>query len=346
MVRVCVIPGDGVGPEVMGYCLEILQVMDLGFEFVHTDAGLQCHKEHGVYLHPEALTIIKDSAACLFGAVTRPPPERNYISPLRTLRRELELYANVRPIRTRRKGMSPRPLDLVLIRENSEGLYTQRERAEDEDTIITERVITRLGCERIIKFAFDYAISNDRKRVSCVHKANVLRKSDGMFREIFYFQAYNFASRRYGLEVDDYLVDAAALNLVRSPEKFDVMVTLNLYGDILGGEAGGLIGGPGVSPAANIGDRYAVFEPTHGSSPGLAGKDVMNPSAMILSACMMLKYLGKIKEADLLSETLDQLFERNVCTIDIGGSYGTKDFTHEFLQELERLTSSTTNAFK
>lgn len=327
-MKICVIPGDGIGVEVMRSCLDVLKMLHCGFDFVFADAGLECCRKHGVYLPEDTVEKIKTCSATLFGAVTT-DYSADYKSPVLTLRKNLDLYANVRMIKSLHSRCM-KNMDIVIIRENTEGIYVQRERGKNR--VIAENVVSKKGSEKIIEFAFKYAKINKRKRVTCVHKANVLRKSDGMFRRIFYEIADG-----YDIDADDCLVDACAMHLIKNPEKFDVIVTMNLYGDILSDEASALVGGLGFVPGANIGEDYAVFEPAHGSAPDIAGKGIANPTAMIMSGGMMLEYLGMNKEGNIIEKALRNVFEKGVFTPDVDGKHGTKRFTKEVIKEIKHL---------
>jgi isopropylmalate/isohomocitrate dehydrogenase-like protein len=325
-MKVCVIPGDGIGREVMEACLKVLESLQLDLDFIHAEAGLECFKRKGSFLPEETIEAVKDSDSCLLGAVASPRKLEEYESPLIALRRELELFANVRPFRCLHGGCL-RDLDIIMIRENTEGMYSGIERVE-EDKVITERVVSKGACERIVKFAFEYALENGRQKVSCLHKVNVL-KSDRLFRKVFYD-----VGESYDLEKDDCYVDAAALHLIKAPELFDTIVTLNLYGDILSDEIAGLVGGLGFAPSGNIGERYSIFEPVHGSAPDIAGKGIANPTAMILSSAMMLSHLG-YGEGDLIVKAIEKAYSNGAHTIDVGGRFSTQKFTDEVIKRLK-----------
>lgn len=327
-MKICVIPGDGIGVEVMESCLDVLRAVTHNFDFIFADAGMECYRKHGTYLPEETVEKIKTCSATLFGAVTT-DYSADYKSPVLSLRKKFELYANVRIIKSLHSRCM-KNMDLVIVRENTEGFYVQRERGKNR--VIAENVVSKKGCERIVKFAFEYAEINKRKRITCVHKANVLRKSDGMFRRIFYEIA-----DEYDLDAVDCLVDTCAMHLIKNPEKFDVIVTLNLYGDILSGEASALVGGLGFVPGANIGEDYAIFEPAHGSAPDIAGKGIANPTAMIMSGGMMLRYLGMNREGDIIEKALRNVFEKCIFTQDVDGKHGTKKFTKEVIKEIKQL---------
>jgi homoisocitrate dehydrogenase len=329
--RVLVVPGDGIGPEVVPAAVAVLQATGLPLEFTSGEAGWACFERYGASLPDETLGAARAADAILFGAVSSPShPVPGYRSPIVTLRRALDLYANIRPVRTEGRGLrteelisqssvlSPHNLvDLVVVRENTEGLYAGRERVEDGgDTAIAERVITRRASERIVRAAFELARSRgigDRDwglagsetspnpqlptpnpRVTIVHKANVLRETCGLFRTA----ALGVAAGYPDVIVDELLVDTAALQLVQRPERFDVIVTTNLFGDILSDVASYWGGGLGLASSANIGDRQALFEPVHGSAPDIAGRGVANPLAAIGCATLLLEYLGRPPTTD------------------------------------------------
>ncbi len=339
MPKVCVIPGDGVGPEVVGSALEVLHNLDVQFDFESAIVGTQSFEKYGVYITKEALTLATESDAILFGALTT-PRRRDYVSPLLLMRWNLDLYANVRPAYCLNKEFCLAPLDIVIVRENTEGMYGAEEEELENNVVVTKRTISEYACQRIIDFAFKYANDHNRKKVSCVHKANVLRTSDEMFKKLFYGTAVNFAFYNK-IRSDDVLVDTAAMYLAKEPEYFDVIVTLNLYGDILSDEAAGLIGGLGFAPSANIGKDHALFEPVHGSAPDIAGKDAANPTGMILSAAMMLDHLDKPHSAHIIRESLKHMFQdKNNWTKDIEGPCGTKEFTQRLIKIMDEKSAN------
>jgi len=315
----------------MNSCLAVLDALALDFEYARADAGLACFKKRGEYIPDETVDAARSADACLMGAIQTPvPAPKDYKSPVLALRKELDLFANLRPFR--RWTPAPpdaKPMDIILVRENTEDVYGCKE-YERGGAVISERIISRKGCERIVGFAFDYAARHRRKKITCVHKANVLKMSDGMFREIF----YSLATRPSYLATDEH-VDAAAMRLIMNPERYDMIVTLNLYGDILSDEIAGLVGGLGFAPSANIGERNAIFEPVHGSAPDIAGKGVANPIAMILSGCMMLRHLGYDKQAAEAESAIEKLLKEGKGTPDCGGKLGTKEFTAEIVRELK-----------
>ncbi|WP_456327227.1 3-isopropylmalate dehydrogenase [Archaeoglobus sp.] len=322
MKKIVVIPGDGIGKEVIPATLHILQGLNLPFEYVYAEAGDECFEKYGTPLPEETLELCKESDAILFGAVGETAADV-----IVKLRQELDLFANVRPAKSM-KGVKClySNVDLVVVRENTECLYKGYE-FDVGDNAVAMRVITRRGCERIVKFAFEFAKREGRKRVTALHKANVLKKTCGLFKQVFYEIAKN-----YEIEANDYYIDAGCLYLVTKPWIFDVIVTTNLFGDIVSDLTAGLVGGLGLAPSANIGDRYALFEPVHGSAPDIAGKGIANPSATILSACMMLRHLGFGEVAEKIEKALEKVIAEGKTTPDLGGNLKTMEFADEVLK--------------
>lgn len=328
MYRLTLIPGDGIGPEVTQALLHIFEAIKIEFDFTLGCAGEACFKDTGTTIPEETIAMAKKSDATLFGAVTTVPGRKSAII---TLRKELDLYANVRPIKSY-PGVNSifNDIDMVIVRENSEGLYSGIEEYTSEGATAT-RVVTRAASERICSFAFNYAKKNGRKSVTGIHKANVLKKTDGIFREAFLKVAENFPE----IESNEKYVDAAAMFLLTRPHDFDVIVTTNLFGDILSDEGAGLVGGLGVAPSANIGDNNALFEPVHGSAPDIAGLGISNPSAMILSGVMMLHYFNETEEAEKLENALLKvLSDGRVLTPDLGGKSKTMEMAHEIRSKI------------
>jgi len=321
MYKIAVIPGDGIGKEVMEATLHILEASDIEFEYIFADAGDEYAEKTGIPLPRETVDIVKQSQACLFGAAGESAADV-----IVKLRRELDLYVNLRPVKSYpgTKCLFD-DVDFVIVRENTEGLYSGiEEYTEDGATAV--RVITNKASERISRFAFEYAKKTGRKKVTAVHKANVLKKTDGIFRDNFYKVAEEFSD----LESDDKYVDATAMFFLTKPYMFDVIVTTNLFGDILSDEGAGLVGGLGLIPSANIGENHGLFEPVHGSAPRMAGKGIANPSAMVLSAVLMLDYLDENEEARKLEKALiTVLSEGKVVTKDLGGSANTMEMAEE-----------------
>ncbi|WP_456434623.1 isocitrate/isopropylmalate dehydrogenase family protein [Methanopyrus sp.] len=316
---VVVIPGDGIGPEVIDAALKVVRaVLGDELEIVEEQAGYSLWKKRGITIEDETVERCREADAVLFGACTTPEdPEAE--SPIVTLRKELELYANVRPARS---WPVPRPVDtefdLVIVRENTEGLYTGCECEVHDSVTVALRKISEEGTCRVAEIACDLAEERSG-RVTIVHKANVLKLTCGTFKRV----AAETVERR-GLEWDDEYVDAAAYKLVREPNRFDVILTSNLFGDILSDLAAGLMGSLGLAPSANLGDDAALFESVHGSAPDIAGKGIANPVAAILSAAMMLDYLGYGEEARAIERAVEEVLHEGVRTPDLGGSETTE----------------------
>jgi homoisocitrate dehydrogenase len=275
------------------------------------------------------------SDAVLFGATSSPSMVvPGYRSPILALRRELDLYANLRPVFSLPGAFSQPGIDLLIVRENTEGLYSGHEHREG-DTAIAERVITRQGSERIIRAACEQAIQRAKTRdkspvLTIVHKANVLKLTDGLFREC----ALKVTAEFPGIMINELLVDAAAMKLVKAPQSFDVLVTTNLFGDILSDEASALVGGLGVAPSANTGVGTPVFEPVHGSAPDIAGKGIANPVGALLSSALMLEFLLEPGAADNLRKAVLDTLASGLCTVDLGGTASTAQFSQEVVSRL------------
>ncbi|MCL2157126.1 MAG: isocitrate/isopropylmalate family dehydrogenase [Methanobrevibacter sp.] len=329
MYKIAVIPGDGIGKEVMEATLHVLNRLNLNFEYNFADAGDEYAEIHGEPLAQETIDLVKNSDACLFGAAGETAADV-----IIRLRQEMDFFANLRPVKTL-PGTNALfdNLDFMIVRENTEGLYIGQEKYTDEGAI-AKRVITRAASERICKYAFEYAKDNNRKKVTGVHKANVLKKTDGLFKEVFYEVAKEY--EKYGIEAEDFYVDATAMYFLTKPQTFDVIVTTNLFGDILSDEGAGLVGSLGLIPSANIGEKGGLFEPIHGSAPYLAGKGLANPTAMLLSAVMMLNYLGEKEYADILDEAiLEVLTEQKYLTKDLGGTSSTMEMAEAIAKKIK-----------
>ena len=323
------IPGDGIGPEVTEATLRILEAVGAPFEWDRQIAGMAGVDKCNDPLPKETLDSIRRTHLALKGPLTT-PVGGGYRSSNVRLREEFNLYANLRPARTLVPGGRYEDIDLVLVRENLEGLYVGFEHyipiGDDPHAVaVASGVNTRAGAQRVCEFAYDYAVKNGRKKVTLVHKANVLKALTGLFLE-----AGREVARRYEgrVQCDDRIIDACAMQLVMNPWQFDVIVTTNLFGDILSDLNAGLVGGLGMAPAGNIGVNAAIFEAVHGSAPDIAGKDMANPLALLLSAAMMLDHVGHRDKATRIRKAVDQVLrEDNVRTGDLGGKAGTKEFT-------------------
>lgn len=316
--KVAVVPGDGIGPEVVESVLSVLDAAGAQFEKIPVEVGFGRWKRTGQALSEDDLSLIKECDCVLFGAITT-PPDPNYRSVLLRLRHELDLYANIRPF-------SSRGLDFIIVRENTEGLYSGLEEVGEEESR-TLRVITRRGSERIAEKACDLAAG--RRKLTIVHKSNVL-KSDLLFLE-----TCRAVAARRGVPFEDMLVDTAAYNLVIRPQQFDVLVTTNLFGDILSDEAAGIVGSLGLCAGANVGYRYALFEPIHGSAPDIAGKGIANPVGAIRSAAMMMKWLGYPEMAKRIDDAVLQYLQSGMMTQDLGGSCNTTEVTEAVIKCLK-----------
>ena len=315
--RVALVKGDGVGPEVIDGALVVLEAAGADLEFVPLELGYGRWKRTGKAMAEEDLDLIRTFHCVLFGAITT-PPDPDYRSVLLALRKGLDLYANIRPF-------SAPGIDFVIVRENTEGMYSGVEKLDEEEAT-TLRVITLRGSLRIAERAC--AIASKREKLTIVHKSNVL-KSDTLFLRICRETAH-----RWDVSFEDMLVDAAAYNLVINPKRFDVIVTTNLFGDILSDEAAGVVGGLGLCPSANLGERYALFEPIHGSAPDIAGRGIANPIGAIRSAAMMLEWFGEASKARMIEEAVEWALAEGVKTPDLGGSSSTKEVAEAIAKRL------------
>jgi homoisocitrate dehydrogenase len=329
--RICLLPGDGIGPAVIDCAEQVLQALPLDLELVRAEIGFGAYEKLGTPLPESTLEEIQNSAATLFGAVTTPPLIAGYFSPVVRMRQSLDLYANLRPTRSLPHASSRPNIDFIIVRENTEGLYSGIERLEDDgNRAITERVITRKGSERIIRKAFELARQANRKSVHVVHKANVLRQTCGLFRSV----ALEIAKEYPDIVMYEMLVDTCAMEIVRAPEQFEIIVTTNLFGDILSDEACMFVGGLGVAASANIGINTAIFEPVHGSAPTLVGTSKANPVATFLAAAMMLDYLHETDSAKRLRNAVNACIASNESTPDLGGNLTTSQVTERVIFHL------------
>jgi isocitrate dehydrogenase (NAD+) len=329
------IPGDGIGPEVADATLEVLQAVGAPFEWETHKAGMAGVAACGDPLPPETLASIRKTRLALKGPLTT-PVGGGYRSSNVRLREEFQLYANLRPARTLVPGRYEK-IDIVLVRENLEGLYVGFEHyvpiGDDPHAVaVASGVNTRAGSSRVCEFAFDYAVKNNRKKVTLVHKANVLKALTGLFLEAGRDVARKYEGR---IAVDDRIIDACAMQLVMNPWQFDVIVTTNLFGDILSDLNAGLVGGLGMAPAGNIGTDAAIFEAVHGSAPDIAGKGLANPLALMLSAAMMLDHVGHQDKAKRIRDAIDHvLCVQQLRTGDLGGKASTRQFTRAIVERL------------
>ncbi len=333
--HVVLVPGDGIGPEISAATRRVLDapgVLDVGIDWEVLEAGEKVAERYGTLLPKYVLDAIAKSGVALKGPITT-PVGKGYPSANVQLRKTLDLYANLRPV-SRLPGIETPfpPVDLILVRENTEDLYSGIEHVIAPGVVESIKVITRKASERIARFAFEYAVKHGRKLVTAVHKADVMKKSDGLFLDSIRGVAKNFPRIRY----EEMLVDRACMFLVSDPTRFDVLLMANLFGDILSDLCAGLVGGLGVCPGANIGEKGAVFEPVHGSAPDIAGKNLANPTAMLLSAALMLDYLGEPQGAQRIRKAINKVLAgpKDRLTGDLGGKAGTMEFAETVAKAL------------
>ena len=337
LIPATLIPGDGIGPEIMDAVLAVLDAVDAPFDWDRQVGGLSGIESSGDPLPKATLDSIRRTRLALKGPLTT-PVGGGFRSVNVRMREEFGLYANVRPVRTMIPGARYEDIDIVLIRENIEGLYVAFEHfiaiGDDPRAVaISQGVNTRVECMRITRYAFEYALKHGRKRVTIVHKANVLKALTGLFLECGQIVAQEFQGR---IESDDRIVDACAMQLVMNPWQFDVIVTTNLFGDILSDQLAGLVGGLGMAPGANIGPDAAIFEAVHGSAPDIAGKGLANPLALLLAACLMLEHVGHFDSAARIRKAmLVSLNDDGVRTADLGGKASTSDFAKGIIRRLQ-----------
>lgn len=330
MRTITLINGDGIGPEISDAVVKIIAASGLKIDWDIQTAGADVIEAEGTPLPKRVLDSIKKNKIALKAPVTT-PIGKGFRSVNVQLRKELDLYANLRPcknlpnVKTRFDNV-----DIVVVRENTEDLYAGIERQVDCDTAESIKIITRKASERISKFAFDYAVNNGRKEVTCVTKANIMKLSDGLFLECF----RNVAKDYPQIKTREILVDNLCMQLVQNPEQFDILVLPNLYGDIVSDLCAGLIGGLGVAQGANIGIDCAVFEPVHGSAPDIKGQNKANPTALLLSAVEMLKYIGEHSYAEKIEKALFNTLKSGICTADLGGRASTSEFADAVIKNL------------
>ena len=321
---VTLIPGDGIGPELAEATRGVLESTGIGFDWDVQEAGEATIATEGTPLPDRVVESIRRNGVAIKGPITTPVGS-GFRSVNVGLRQALELYANVRPARTM-KGVETRyeDVDLIIVRENTEDLYAGIEHRVGPDAAESIKIITRAASQRIARYAFEYAVKNGRRKVTAVHKANIMKLSDGLFLESCGQIAAEYAGR---VEYEDRIVDNMCMQLVQKPELYDVLVLPNLYGDIVSDLAAGLVGGLGVAPGANIGEKSAVFEPVHGSAPKYAGQNKANPTALILSGALMLRHLGELAAADAVESAVRAVIAAGeTVTYDLGGSAGTREF--------------------
>ncbi|WP_375057689.1 isocitrate dehydrogenase [Zobellella sp. DQSA1] len=330
---ITVIPGDGIGPSIIDAALQILDHAGCNFHYDYADAGLMALEKHGELLPQATLDLITKNKITLKGPLTT-PVGGGFTSINVSLRKLFNLYANVRPV-VSFEGTKSRfeNIDIITIRENTEGMYSGagQKRSEDNASAEAMSIITREGAERIVVFAYELARNEGRKKVTIVHKANILKSTSGLFLDV----ARDVAKRYEDIETNEMIVDAACMNLVMYPERFDVIVTTNLFGDILSDLCAGLVGGLGMAPGANIGKDVAIFEAVHGSAPDIAGQNIANPCSVILASIQMLEHLGMQDKARQIREAVRKtIAEGKTVTRDLGGNASTTEFTQAIIANL------------
>lgn len=330
MTDVTLIPGDGIGPEITAAAVRVLEATGLAWNWDEQIGGMAAVAATGDPLPEATLESIRRTRLALKGPLTT-PVGGGFRSINVALRKEFELYANLRPAKTIVPGGRFDDVDIVLVRENLEGLYIGQEQWVEVDGDPHGRaesvaVVTRVGAERVVRYAFEYALSHGRKKVTLVHKANILKNTSGLFLEVGREVAKRYEGR---VECNDLIIDNCAMQLVMYPEKFDMIVTTNLFGDILSDEISGLVGGLGLAPGGNIGNHAAIFEAVHGSAPDIAGQGIANPSALILAGAMMCDHIGEAGAADRIRRAVvATIVADRVRTADLGGSASTEEFGH------------------
>jgi isocitrate dehydrogenase (NAD+) len=331
MYRITLIPGDGTGPELTRAMRKVAEATGVEIEWQVVEAGEKIMEKYGTPLPDEVLDSIRETKVAIKGPVTT-PVGTGFRSVNVALRKALGLYACVRPCFTLPGVKSPyEDIDLIVVRENTEDLYAGIERMVSEEIAESVKRITRKASLRISRFAFEYALKEERKKVTAVHKANIMKYSDGLFLKC----AKEVALEYSDIEFEDRIVDNMCMQLVMKPGLYDVLLCPNLYGDILSDLCAGLVGGLGVAPGANIGDEYAVFEPVHGSAPKYTGKNRVNPTAIILSFWMMLKYLGEVQASEkVLQAVREVIAEGETVTYDLGGSAGTQEMAEAIARKV------------
>ena len=330
-MKAVLIPGDGIGREIAESVRAVSAALNTGIEWQECEAGAEYAEVSGELIAPGTLDAIEACGWALKGP-TATPIGKGFRSINVQLRQRFATYANLRPVHTL-PGVPTRfeNVDLVIVRENTEDLYKGIEYMLTDDIANGVKLITRPACEKICRFAFDYARKNGRKKVTAVHKANIMKLTDGLFLRTFRKVAEDYPD----IEANDCIIDALCMKLVQHPEQFDVLVAPNLYGDIISDLCAGLVGGLGFAPSANIGDKTRIYEAVHGSAPDIAGQDKANPSAILMAFAMMLNDLGMTDKADKLNAAIQaQVAEGKVITADIGGTAGTKEFTQAVIARL------------
>lgn len=330
--KITLIPGDGIGPEIVAATVRVIEATGVDIEWETQILGAQAQEKFGTTLPEATIESIKLSKVALKGPQMT-PIGKGFTSVNVGLRKALDLYANVRPVKALPNVPCRYPeLDLVIVRENTEDLYAGLEHIVVPGVVESLKIITEKASTRIARYAFEYAAANGRKKVTAVHKANIMKLSDGLFLECF----YNVAKEFPDIEADDKIIDNCCMQLVMRPEQFDVMVLENLYGDIVSDLCAGLIGGLGLAPGANIGELGAVFEAVHGSAPDIAGQGIANPTALMLSAVQMLHHIGEKAAADRMNDAMLAVFaDGKFLTRDLGGTAKTNEFARAIEEKIK-----------
>jgi isocitrate dehydrogenase (NAD+) len=331
--NITLIPGDGIGPEIVAATVRTIEATGVEIEWETHIIGAQALEKYGTTIPDATIESIKRNRVALKGPLTT-PVGKGFTSVNVGLRKVLDLYANVRPVKALPNIPCRYPeLDLVIVRENTEDLYAGLEHVVVPGVVESIKIITEKASTRIAKYAFEYAKSHERKKITAMHKANIMKLSDGLFLECF----YNVAKDYPELPADDKIIDNACMQLVMRPEQFEVMVLENLYGDIVSDLCAGLIGGLGLAPGANIGEQGAVFEAVHGSAPDIAGQGVANPTAIMMSGIMMLRHLGEFDAAKRMEDSIMEVYaEGKYRTKDLGGESKTADFANAIIEKLRK----------
>lgn len=331
MKRITVIPGDGIGPEITEHAVRVLSTLNLDLEFDFQDAGETSFKKTGEYLPKNLIDSFEKNKIALKGPITT-PIGHGFRSINVELRKRFDLYANIRPVKHLGNIDSKfENVDLIIFRENTEDLYAGVEKQISSDEAHSIKIITRDKSERIARKAFEYAERNKIEKVTVVTKANIMKLTDGLFLDVA-----RDVKKDFDIELEEVLIDNICMQLVMNPEKYQVIVTENLYGDILSDLCAGLIGGLGLCPGANIGEDYAMFEAVHGSAPDIAGKGIANPTALILSSTMMLEYINEDKYADIIRKSVAETYmDKNNFTKDLGGNLTGKEFTDVLINKIK-----------
>jgi isocitrate dehydrogenase (NAD+) len=329
---ITLIPGDGIGPEIVAATVRIIEASGVDITWETEILGAQALEKYGTTLPESAMESVRRNKVALKGPLTT-PIGTGFTSVNVGLRKALDLYANIRPVKALPNVQCRYPgLDLVVVRENTEDLYAGLEHVVVPGVVESIKIITEKASTRIARYAFEFARANNRKKATAVHKANIMKLSDGLFLECF----YNVAKDYPDIEADDKIVDNCCMQLVMRPEQFDVLVLENLYGDIVSDLCAGLIGGLGLAPGSNIGEAGAVFEAVHGSAPDIAGQGLANPTALLMSGIMMLRHLEEIDAADRIQKAmLDVFADGTMITKDLGGTANTIDFTNAIIEKLK-----------